>query len=282
MRKYALFIGLIIILAALLAACGGNKEPQVLRLATTTSTEDSGLLDAILPDFEKKYNARVDVVAVGTGQAIALGEAGDADVILVHARSREDAFVEAGHGINRRNVMHNDFILVGPAADPAGVKGMTSAVDARAAIAAAEAPFASRGDDSGTHVKEMSLWEKAGITPVSGGWYSSLGQGMGDTLTFANEAGAYTMTDRGTYLAMRQNLPNLVIVVGGETIADNVDPAMLNPYGVIPVNPAKSSAINGDLAEKFAAWITSAEVQQKIADFGVDKFGSPLFYPDAK
>lgn len=282
MRKYALFIGLIIILAALLAACGGNKEPQVLRLATTTSTEDSGLLDAILPDFEKKYNARVDVVAVGTGQAIALGEAGDADVILVHARSREDAFVEAGHGINRRNVMHNDFILVGPAADPAGVKGMTSAVDALAAIAAAEAPFASRGDDSGTHVKEMSLWEKAGITPVSGGWYSSLGQGMGDTLTFANEAGAYTMTDRGTYLAMRQNLPNLVIVVGGETIADNVDPAMLNPYGVIPVNPAKSSAINGDLAEKFAAWITSAEVQQKIADFGVDKFGSPLFYPDAK
>ncbi|MCZ2113606.1 MAG: substrate-binding domain-containing protein [Anaerolineae bacterium] len=282
MRKYALFIGLIIILAALLAACGGNKEPQVLRLATTTSTEDSGLLDAILPDFEKKYNARVDVVAVGTGQAIALGEAGDADVILVHARSREDAFVEAGHGINRRDVMHNDFILVGPAADPAGVKGMTSAVDALAAIAAAEAPFASRGDDSGTHVKEMSLWEKAGITPVSGGWYSSLGQGMGDTLTFANEAGAYTMTDRGTYLAMRQNLPNLVIVVGGETIADNVDPAMLNPYGVIPVNPAKSSAINGDLAEKFAAWITSAEVQQKIADFGVDKFGSPLFYPDAK
>jgi len=282
MRKYALFIGLIIILAALLAACGGNKEPQVLRLATTTSTEDSGLLDAILPDFEKKYNARVDVVAVGTGQAIALGEAGDADVILVHARSREDAFVEAGHGINRRDVMHNDFILVGPAADPAGVKGMTSAVDALAAIAAAETPFASRGDDSGTHVKEMSLWEKAGITPVSGGWYSSLGQGMGDTLTFANEAGAYTMTDRGTYLAMRQNLPNLVIVVGGETIADNVDPAMLNPYGVIPVNPAKSSAINGDLAEKFAAWITSAEVQQKIADFGVDKFGSPLFYPDAK
>jgi len=281
MRKYVLFPLLAIIIAAVLVACGGGGEPQVLRLATTTSTEDSGLLGAILPDFEKKYNARVDVVAVGTGQAIALGEAGDADVILVHARSREDAFVEAGHGINRRDVMHNDFILVGPAADPAGVKGMTKAADALAAIAAAEAPFASRGDDSGTHVKEMSLWEKAGITPVSGGWYSSLGQGMGDTLTFANEAGAYTLTDRGTFLSMRQNLPNLVVVVGGETIAENVDPALLNPYGVIPVNPNKSSAINGDLAEKFAAWLTSPETQKKIGEFGVDKFGSPLFYPDA-
>lgn len=281
MRKYVLFPLLVIMIAALLMACGGGGEPQVLRLATTTSTEDSGLLGAILPDFEKKYNARVDVVAVGTGQAIALGEAGDADVILVHARSREDAFVEAGHGINRRDVMHNDFILVGPAADPAGVKGITKAADALAAIAAAEAPFASRGDDSGTHVKEMSLWEKAGITPVSGGWYSSLGQGMGDTLTFANEAGAYTLTDRGTFLSMRQNLPNLVVVVGGETIAENVDPALLNPYGVIPVNPNKSSAINGDLAEKFAAWLTSPETQKKIGEFGVDKFGSPLFYPDA-
>lgn len=282
MRKYFTLIMLALIMAGLLSACAGSKEPQVLRLATTTSTEDSGLLGAILPDFEKKYNARVDVVAVGTGQAIALGEAGDADVILVHARSREDAFVEAGHGINRRDVMYNDFILVGPSTDPANVKGLPDVAEALAAIAAAEAPFASRGDDSGTHTKEMSLWKIANITPVSGGWYSSLGQGMGDTLTFANEAGAYTLTDRGTFLSMRQNLPNLAIIVGGESIADNADPNLLNPYGVIPVNPDKSPAINNDLAEKFAAWLTSPEIQKKIGEFGADKFGSPLFYPNAK
>ncbi len=280
MRKYVL-LTLTLVMLALLVACGGGGEPEVLRLATTTSTADSGLLDAILPGFEEANNARVDVVAVGTGQAIALGEAGDADVILVHARGREDAFVEAGHGINRRDVMYNDFVIVGPADDPAGVSGMATAAEALAAIAAAEAPFASRGDDSGTHTKELSLWEGAGLTPESGGWYSSLGQGMGDTLTFANESGAYTLTDRGTFLAMRDNLPNLVVVVGGDTIADNADPAKLNPYGVIPVNPDKSDAINGDLAEAFAAWITSPEVQQQIGEFGIDTYGSPLFYPDA-
>ncbi len=281
MRKLGL-LSLTIVLLMLLAACGGG-EPQVLRLATTTSTADSGLLDAILPGFEKANNARVDVVAVGTGQAIALGEAGDADVILVHARAREDTFVEAGHGINRRDVMYNDFILVGPTDDPAGVSGMTTAAEALAAIAAAGAPFASRGDDSGTHTKELSLWKGAGITPdPASGWYNSLGQGMGDTLTFANEAGAYTLTDRGTFLSMRDNLPNLSVMVGGQTIAENADPAMLNPYGVIPVNPAKSDAINGELAEKFAQWLTSADVQKQIGEFGVEKFGQPLFYPDAK
>lgn len=281
MRGITSLILLSIILLTM-AACGA-KEPQVLRLATTTSTADSGLLDAILPAFEEKYNARVDVVAVGTGQAIALGEAGDADVILVHARAREDAFVAEGHGTGRFDVMYNDFILVGPADDPAGVSGMTTAAEALAAIAAAGAPFASRGDDSGTHTKELSLWEKAGVTPdPAGGWYNSLGQGMGETLTFANEAGAYTLTDRGTYLSMRDNLPNLVVVVGGDSIADNADPALLNPYGVIPVNPDKSDAINNKLANQFAEWITSAEVQEKIGQFGVDKFGQPLFYPDAK
>ena len=263
-----------------MVACGA-KEPQVLRLATTTSTADSGLLDAILPDFEAANNARVDVVAVGTGQAIEIGQAGDADVILVHARAREDAFIEEGHGTARYDVMYNDFILVGPADDPAGVQGMATAAEALTAIAAAEASFASRGDDSGTHTKELSLWEKAGITP-EGDWYNSLGQGMGETLTFANESVAYTLTDRGTYLSMRDNLPNLVVVVGGESIAENGDSSLLNPYGVIPVNPDKSEAINAELAQAFAEWITSPEVQAMIGEYGVETFGQPLFYPDAE
>ena len=281
MRKTIILLSILLLLAAAVGC--GSKEPEVLRLATTTSTADSGLLDAILPAFEEANNARVDVVAVGTGQAIELGEAGDADVILVHARAREDAFVAEGHGTERHDVMYNDFVIVGPTDDPAGVAGMSSAAEALAAIAAAGAPFASRGDDSGTHTKEMSLWETAGVTPdPAGGWYNSLGQGMGETLTFANEAGAYTMTDRGTFLSMRDNLPNLVVVVGGESIADNADPKLLNPYGVIPVNPEKSEAINAELAQKFAEWLTSPEVQTMIGEFGVETFGQPLFYPNAQ
>jgi len=309
MRRFVLFF---LVLAALLvlAACGGGgaaeptaapttaaaapteaapaeptpeaaaEEPQVLRLATTTSTADSGLLDAILPGFEAAYNARVDVVAVGTGQAIEIGQAGDADVILVHARAREDAFVEEGSGMARYDVMYNDFILVGPTDDPAGVQGMTSAAEALAAIAAAEAPFASRGDDSGTHTKELSLWEKAGVTP-EGDWYNSLGQGMGETLTFANESNAYTLTDRGTYLSMSATLPNLAIMVGGDSIADNADSALLNPYGVIPVNPELSANINAELAQQFVDWLISPEVQEQIGQYGVEEFGQPLFYPNA-
>lgn len=277
-----LFIILILALVVALSAACGPQEPEVLRLATTTSTADSGLLDAILPDFEEKNNARVDVVAVGTGQAIELGEAGDADVILVHARAREDDFVAAGHGPYRRDVMYNDFILVGPAGDPAGVASGATAAEALAAIAGAQAPFASRGDDSGTHTKEKSLWEQAGVTPdPADGWYNSLGQGMGETLTFANESGAYTLTDRGTFLSMRDSLPDLVVVVGGENIDANQDASLLNPYGVIPVDPGKSEAINGELAQAFVEWITSAEVQELIGQFGVEQFGQPLFYPDA-
>jgi len=233
-----------------------------------------------LPGFEAAYNARVDVVAVGTGQAIEIGQAGDADVILVHARAREDAFVEEGSGLARYDVMYNDFIIVGPTDDPAGVQGMTSAAEALAAIAAAEAPFASRGDDSGTHTKELSLWEKAGVTP-EGDWYNSLGQGMGETLTFANESNAYTLTDRGTYLSMSATLPNLAIMVGGDSIADNADSALLNPYGVIPVNPELSANINAELAQQFVDWLISPEVQEQIGQYGVEEFGQPLFYPNA-
>jgi tungstate transport system substrate-binding protein len=273
-------LALIICLLFLLVACG-SSEPEVLRLATTTSTDDSGLLAAILPDFEEKNNAQVNVVAVGTGQAIALGEAGDADIILVHARSREDTFVADGHGTRRYDVMYNDFVLVGPTADPAGISGLSLAQDALAAIATAAAPFASRGDDSGTHTKELSLWEATGLTPgPDNDWYNSLGQGMGDTLVFANEAGAYTLTDRATFLANQANLPNLAILVGGNSIAENQDPALLNPYGVIPVNPDKGN-INEELAQQFVEWLTSLETQEMISTFGVEQFGQPLFYPDS-
>lgn len=258
------------------------SEPQVLRLATTTSTADSGLLDVILPAFEAQANARVDVVAVGTGQAIELGANGDADVILVHARARENAFVEAGDGVNRLDVMYNDFVLVGPADDPAGVGATTDIKAALAAVAASEAAFASRGDDSGTHTKELSLWASAGLTPTAAsGWYLSLGQGMGETLQFANENPAYTLTDRATWLAQQSNLPNLTIVFGGATIADNPDPALYNPYGVIPVNPDKHSGVNFALATQFAEWITSVDTQTLINQFGQEEFGQSLFYPSS-
>lgn len=257
--------------------------PQILRLATTTSTADSGLLDALLPNFELKYNAHVDVIAVGTGQAIALGTNGDVDVVLVHARSRENAFVESGDGINRLEVMYNDFVLVGPTADPAGVRGVATGQDALAKIAETQSPFASRGDDSGTHTKEKSLWLSAGLTPtLDSGWYFSLGQGMGETLLFANEQGAYTLTDRGTWLAQKANLPNLTIVVGGASIAENLDKGLLNPYGIILVNPDKHAGVNFDLAVQFANWLTSKPTQQMIGDYGRDQFGQSLFYPSSE
>ena len=271
---------LIACLLILLTACTSDK-PHILRLATTTSTDDSGLLKVILPNFEEKNNAQVSVIAVGTGQAIALGEAGDVDVILVHARSREDAFVAAGHGTERHDVMYNDFVLVGPTADPAQILGTRLAKDALATIANTTAPFASRGDDSGTHTKEVSLWQAADLVPnINDHWYESLGQGMGDTLVFANESGSYTLTDRATFLANQANLPNLTILVGGSSIADNADPALLNPYGIIPVNPDKGN-INAELAQEFVEWLTSLETQEMIATFGTAQFNQPLFYPDS-
>jgi tungstate transport system substrate-binding protein len=241
------------------------------------------LLDAILPDFESKYDAKVDVIAVGTGQALELGANGDVDVVLVHARAREDQFVADGDGLNRLDVMFNDFVVVGPKDDPAGIAGMATAKEALAQIAAKSAAFVSRGDDSGTHSKEKSLWQAAGITPTTdSGWYFSIGQGMGETLLFANEKLAYTLSDRGTWLSQQSNLPNLTVLVGGATIAENGDKSLLNPYGVIPVNAEKHPGVNFDLATKFAAWITSVETQQMIADYGKDKFGQPLFYPSSE
>jgi tungstate transport system substrate-binding protein len=274
----------LMIAASVLSACapGAASAQQVLRLATTTSTADSGLLDAILPEFQNKYNARVDVVAVGTGQAIEMGTKGDTDVVLVHARQAEDQFVADGHARERFDVMYNDFIVLGPKDDPAKVGGMTAAKDAFKAIRDAEVKFASRGDKSGTHTKELSIWSSVGMTPTKEmAWYQSLGQGMGETLTFANEQGAYTLTDRGTYLSMKDRLPNLIIVVGGNTIDENTDKTLLNPYGVMAVNPDKHPGVQYDLALQFIQWLNSVETQEKIGDYGKDKFGQALFYPSS-
>jgi tungstate transport system substrate-binding protein len=253
---------------------GMTAEPQTLILATTTSTENSGLLAYILPDFEGAYNATVDVIAVGTGQALKLGEDGNADVLMVHARAKEDAFMEAGHGMRRADLMYNDFFVVGPPDDPAGLKGITDAALAFQTLAEAQAPFVSRGDESGTHSKEKAIWKGAGIEP-DGDWYVSAGQGMGAVLTMADELGAYTLSDRATYLARTLEGTELVILVEG-------DPVLFNPYGIIAVDPDKGSHIKADLANIFIDWLISVPTQEKISGFGVEEFGSPLFTPDSE
>jgi len=255
------------------ATLPAHGEGKVI-LATTTSTADSGLLDYILPDFEDEFGVDVDVIAVGTGQALALGENGDADVLLVHARAREDAFMDAGHGVRREDVMYNDFVIVGPEDDPAGIQGVTDAAEAFKMIADAGALFVSRGDDSGTHTKEKSVWEAAGIEP-SGDWYISAGQGMGAVLTMADEQQAYTLSDRATYLARTLEGTSLVTVVEG-------DPILFNPYGVLAVNPDKNAEIQAELANTFIDWLISVPVQEKISQFGVEEFGAPLFVPDSQ
>ncbi|HZJ02241.1 MAG TPA: substrate-binding domain-containing protein [Thermoleophilia bacterium] len=238
-------------------------------LASTTSTQDSGLFDEMLPAFENAYPGyTVKVIAVGTGEALELGRNKDADVLLVHAPASEEEFVAEGYGTERREVMYNDFIIVGPASDPAGISGMEDASAALAQIAEAEADFISRGDDSGTHKKELSLWERAGIEP-SGDWYQEVGQGMGEVLRIASESDAYTMVDRATYLALMDTLELDILVEG--------DDALFNQYGVIPVTDAS----NPEGAQAFADWITSSEGQDLIAQFGMERFGQPLFIPNA-
>jgi len=271
--------------ALILVAAGALAAPPkagLLRLATTTSTADSGLLDFILPDFQKKYNCSVDVVAVGTGQSLELGRRGDADVVLVHSRPGEDKFVADGFARERFDVMYNDFIVVGPKEDPARIRGLSLGKDAFRAIMDSGQPFASRGDKSGTHTKELSVWASLGVTPgASMKWYNSLGQGMGEVLLFANDQKAYTLADRGTYLAMVDKLPGLEILVGGRNLAENKDKILLNPYGVLAVSPDKYPQTNFELAMKFVAWICSVDTQKMIAGFGADRFGQPLFYADS-
>lgn len=239
-------------------------------LATTTSTQDSGLLEKLLPPFEDMFKTKVKVVAVGTGAALKLGENGDADVVLVHDRSAEEAFVAAGHGVNRREVMYNDFVLVGPEDDPAGIKGERDVLEALRRVAEKRALFISRGDDSGTHKKEKALWQEAGITPA-GKWYREAGQGMGAVLVMAGEQGGYTLADRGTYLAFKNKVPLRVFVEGDERL--------LNPYSIIAVNPARHPQINYLGAMQLIGWITSPAGQQIIGNFTIG--GEPLFIPTA-
>ncbi|MEX1252874.1 MAG: substrate-binding domain-containing protein [Dehalococcoidia bacterium] len=265
-------VGLIAVVALLLAAgCGGGGSELIL--ATTTSTQDSGLLDVLVPSFEDGNDYNVKVIAVGSGQAIEMGERGDADVLLVHAPSAEEEFVDAGHGTNRQLVMHNDFIIVGPADDPAGVADAADATAAMQAIAAAAAPFVSRGDDSGTHTRELSVWEAAGIDPVGESWYDESGQGMGATLQIAGQTAAYTISDRATYLSQQDNLDL-------ELLFED-DPKLLNIYHVMQVNPDEFDDLNSEGAEAFVAFMIGDDAQQMIGEFGVEEFGEPLFVPDA-
>ncbi|MCH8995041.1 MAG: substrate-binding domain-containing protein [Chloroflexi bacterium] len=259
-----------LVLLVLGVACGSGND---LILATTTSTHDSGLLDVLVPAFEEETGYNVKIIAVGTGQALEMGRRGDADVLLVHAPSAEEEFVAEGHGVNRLLVMHNDFIIVGPADDPAGVAATADALEAMLAIAQAGADFISRGDDSGTHKLELSLWEELGRDPVGEGWYAEAGQGMGATLQIANQRDAYTISDRATYLALLDVLDLQVLGEG--------DPRLLNIYHVMQVNPDRFDAVNEAGARAFAEFLVSDEAQAIILEFGVEKFGQPLFVPDA-
>ena len=277
MKKLRCLVLSLVLVSVLLSGCGAPATPaapQKLLLATTTSTQDSGLLDVILPIFEAEHNVTVEVVAVGTGQALQLGKDGNADVLLVHARAQEDAFMADGHGIRREDVMYNDFVILGPANDPAGIRGTNDVAAALQAISAAGADFISRGDDSGTHSKEKSLWQAAGITP-EGAWYVSAGQGMGAVLTMAAEQQSYTLSDRATYLARSLTGLDLVIIVEGDT-------RLFNPYGIIAVNPDKGAHINNTTANLFMDWLVSLPAQEAIAQFGVEEFGAPLFTPDSE
>lgn len=273
----------VLMLAVTVTGCTGNKteSPQGqtqetaknkdIIMATTTSTVDSGLLDVLQPEFEKQTGYKLTIISVGSGQAISMAEKGEADALLVHSPKEEQRIADGGVVVNRQLVMHNDFLLVGPAKDPAGVKGK-SAVDAFKAIAQSKALFISRGDDSGTHKKELGIWEKAAIKP-SGIWYQETGTGMGQTLNVAAEKGGYTLTDRATYLAQKKN-NNLEIMVEG-------DKSLLNIYHVMQVNPSKFGKVNADGGKAFVDFMVAPATQEIIKKFGADKYGQPLFFPDA-
>ncbi|TAL39965.1 MAG: tungsten ABC transporter substrate-binding protein [Spirochaetes bacterium] len=271
--KRTVFCAVIMLMVASLGIVGCGKKGELI-LATTTSTQDSGLLDVLIPDFEKKAGLKVKTIAVGSGQAMAMGERGEADVLLVHSPDAEKKFMDAGFGSARRKVMYNDFIIVGPADDPAKIKGEKTSVDALKKLAAAGAIFMSRGDKSGTHAKELKLWKDGKIDPEKQKWYQSTGLGMGETLKVASEKKGYTLADRGTYLALKKNLGLDILVEGDE--------ALKNVYHVVEVNAQKFPKVNKDGAKAFADFILSKEVQAVIGKFGVEKFGSPLFFPDAE
>jgi len=262
----------IIVLLLISLTTSLRAQEKTVILATTTSTQDSGLLDVLIPIFEKKTGYFVKTIAVGSGQAMAMGQKGEADVLLVHSPAAEKKFVVEGFGINRRLIMHNDYIIVGPPDDQAKTKGLKLAFEAFKKIASAKALFLSRADKSGTHSKEMDIWKKAGVNPEGEKWYQQTGLGMGQTLSVTAEKKGYTLADRGTYLALKKNL-GLDILVEGDAI-------LLNIYHVIEVNPAKWPKVNVPGGKAFADFMVSKETQGIIKTFGVDKFGSPLFFPD--
>ncbi len=276
-----LFVALCAVLIALTLVLGvtvpagyaATPQQKNVILATTTSTQDSGLLDVLIPIFQKKTGYFVKTIAVGSGQAMAMGQKGEADVLLVHSPDAEKKFMAAGYGVQRRLVMHNDFIVVGPPADPATIKMSKSSVEAFKKIALSSSLFMSRGDNSGTHSKEKAIWKAAGINQEGQKWYQQTGLGMGQTLSVAAEKKAYTLADRGTYLALKKNL--------GLHILNEGDALLLNVYSVIEVNPVKFQKINAAGAKAFADFMLSKDTQKIIGKFGVDKFGSPLFFPDA-
>jgi len=248
------------------------KEKDII-FATTTSTQDTGLLDVLIPVFEKKSGYRVKTIAVGSGQAIAMGEKGEADVLLVHSKDAEEKFVKDGFGINRRIVMHNDFVFLGPKDDPAKIRGLKTAADAFRKIAASKSLFVSRGDKSGTHVMEQKLWKKAGLNPEKEKWYQQTGLGMGQTLAVVVEKKGYTLCDRATYLS-RKNKIGAAVQVEGDAI-------LLNTYHVIQVNPKKFPGVNAEGGKAFADFWVTPETQKMIKDFGIKKYGAILFHPDA-
>jgi tungstate transport system substrate-binding protein len=261
----------LLLAAVLLSGCASQSAPSIT-LATTTSVRDTGLLDMLVPRFRDQTGIEVKVVAVGTGRALEFGRRGDADALIVHDPESEQRFMDEGHGESRRQFMHNDFVLVGPPGDPAGIRGLKSIVAAFERLAAKQATFVSRGDESGTHLREKAIWKKADIVPT-GAWYVSSGSGMGHVLRIADEKRAYTLSDRGTYLSLRDKL-DLAIVCEG-------DPLLLNLYSVIVVTPDKHPAELHERARRFAAFLVAPETQKLIGEFGVERFGEPLFHPDA-
>jgi tungstate transport system substrate-binding protein len=267
------FIINLLFISFVLVACGSKTpvNPDII-LATTTSPQDSGLLDELIPNFEQESGYVVKIIAVGTGKALTMGREGNADVLLVHAPSSEKEFMQGGYGEERLLVMHNDFVIVGPPSDPAGVRGMVDPVDAMFKIYKMQTPWISRGDDSGTNKMEVSYWDKVGIAP-NGEWFLESGQGMGATLQIASEKDAYTLTDRATYLFLKDDLHLEILVEGDESL--------LNIYHVITVNPDLWKHVNKEGAKEFAAFLVSQETQDLIREYGVEKFGQPFFFPDA-
>ena len=264
---YRLSLLLVVFLVSAPAVAGD----VALRLATTTSTANSGLMDYLLPVFTRETGLEVHLIAVGTGKALRLGKEGDVDIVLVHARTAEDRFVADGHGVDRADVMYNDFLIVGPQSDTAGVSKSKNVAEVLQRIDNSKLPFISRGDDSGTHKRELALWEIAGRTP-GGSWYREVGQGMGKTLQIANEVDGYTMADRGTWLAYQSKLEIRLLFEG--------DPPLFNPYGIIAVNPARHPDIDYDGASKLIQWMTSPQAQKMIGEFRIK--GQPLFVPSAR